>query len=79
MGKEDAKPMRTFLFVAGSDEDEVKRAAGHGADAVVVDLEEPRTPYPEDERKDAPSHTRLLRRSCGGCRRAAVVRQGPTA
>jgi citrate lyase subunit beta / citryl-CoA lyase len=51
VGKEDAKPMRTFLFVAGSDEDEVKHASDHGADAVVVDLEEPRTPYPEDERE----------------------------
>jgi citrate lyase subunit beta / citryl-CoA lyase len=51
VGKEDAKPMRTFLFVAGSDEDDVKQALDSGADAVVVDLEEPRTPYPENERE----------------------------
>jgi citrate lyase subunit beta / citryl-CoA lyase len=51
MAKEDAKPIRTILFVAGSDEGKVLGAADHGADAVMIDLEEPRTPYPEDERE----------------------------
>jgi citrate lyase subunit beta/citryl-CoA lyase len=51
MSKHDAIPIRTLLFVAGSEQDEVLRAAGHGADAIVIDLEEPRTPYPEDERE----------------------------
>lgn len=51
MSKEDAKPIRSLLFVAGSEPDEVRAAAGHGADAVVIDLEEPRTPFPEQERE----------------------------
>ena len=50
MARGDAKPIRTLLFVAGSEQEEVHRAADHGADAVVLDLEEPRTPFPEPER-----------------------------
>jgi citrate lyase subunit beta/citryl-CoA lyase len=51
MTRADALPIRTLLFVAGSNEEEVQRAAGRGADAVVIDLEEPRTPFPEAERE----------------------------
>jgi citrate lyase subunit beta / citryl-CoA lyase len=51
MGKTDAKPLRTVLFVPGSEEDQVKAASAHGADAVLIDLEEPRTPFPEAERE----------------------------
>jgi hypothetical protein len=51
MAKDDATPIRTLLFVGGSEHEEVLRAAGHGADAIVIDLEEPRTPYPEHERE----------------------------
>jgi len=51
MGKQDAKPLRTVLFVAGSEDEAVHRSATHGADAVVIDLEEPRTPFPEPERE----------------------------
>ena len=51
MGKQDAKPLRTVLFVAGSEDESVHRSAAHGADAVVIDLEEPRTPFPEPERE----------------------------
>jgi citrate lyase subunit beta / citryl-CoA lyase len=51
MSKDDAKPIRSILFVAGSEQDEVLAAAGHGADAIVIDLEEPRTPYSERERE----------------------------
>ena len=50
MAKEDAKPIRTLLFVPGSDDQRLARSAGHGADAVLIDLEEPRTPFPEEER-----------------------------
>lgn len=45
-----AKPIRTILFVAGTDDDELSASPGFGADAIVVDLEEPKTPYPEHER-----------------------------
>lgn len=48
--KQSARPLRTVLFIAGSDETELAAAAGHGADAVVIDIEEPRTPFPEPER-----------------------------
>jgi citrate lyase subunit beta/citryl-CoA lyase len=58
MSKEDAKPIRSLLFVAGSEPDEVRAASGHGADAVVIDLEEPRTPFPEHERERARTDVR---------------------
>lgn len=48
-----AKPVRTILFVPGSEIDQVARAAEHGSDAVVIDLEEPRTPFSEAEREAA--------------------------
>lgn len=51
MSKQEAKPIRSLLFVAGSEEAELRAAAGGGADAVVIDLEEPRTPFPEVERE----------------------------
>jgi citrate lyase subunit beta/citryl-CoA lyase len=53
MGKANAKPIRTLLFVPGSDGDRLHRATEHGADAVMIDLEEPRTPFPEAERQIA--------------------------
>jgi citrate lyase subunit beta/citryl-CoA lyase len=53
MSRENATPIRTLLFVAGSEDEEVRRSGDHGADAVVIDLEEPRTPFPEPERERA--------------------------
>jgi citrate lyase subunit beta / citryl-CoA lyase len=50
MSKADAKPLRTVLFIAGSEEAELEKAASHGADSIVIDIEEPRTPFPEQER-----------------------------
>lgn len=49
--KQNARPLRTVLFVAGSDETELAKAPAHGADAVMIDIEEPRTPFPEHERE----------------------------
>ena len=51
MDKKDAKPIRTLLFVPGSSPDRLERSMEHGADAVMIDLEEPRTPFPEVERE----------------------------
>lgn len=51
--KPDVRPLRTVLFVPGSDEGELKAAPHHGADAVVIDLEEPQTPFPEAARRAA--------------------------
>lgn len=53
MAKGDAKPIRTLLFVPGTEEERLHRSAGHGSDAVMIDLEEPRTPFPEGEREQA--------------------------
>jgi citrate lyase beta subunit len=50
MDRGPIRPLRTALFVAGSEEDEVQHSLDHGADAVVLDIEEPRTPCPEPER-----------------------------
>jgi citrate lyase subunit beta/citryl-CoA lyase len=48
-----SKPLRSVLFVPGSEPDQVKRSADHGADAVMIDLEEPRTPCSEADRERA--------------------------
>ena len=53
MSREQARPIRTLLFVPGTDEERLARAPGRGADAVMIDLEEPRTPFPETERERA--------------------------
>ena len=51
--KDDARPLRTVLFCAGDQEDEIREAYESGADSIVIDLEEPRTPFPESERVKA--------------------------
>ena len=53
MKQRDARPLRTLLFVPGDQAQQVRDAAKHGADAVMIDLEEPRTPFPEAERTRA--------------------------
>ncbi len=53
MAKADAKPIRTLLFVPGTDQERLEGAVEHGADAVMIDLEEPRTPFPESARESA--------------------------
>lgn len=44
------RPLRTVLFTGGHDRAGIEAAVASGADSVVIDLEEPRTPFPEDER-----------------------------
>ena len=51
MDKSDARPLRSVLFAAGDNREQLDAAAASGADSVVCDLEEPRTPYPEHERE----------------------------
>ncbi|HEV2369595.1 MAG TPA: aldolase/citrate lyase family protein [Acidimicrobiales bacterium] len=63
MPKEAVNPIRTLLFVPGSDEERLHASTGHGADAVMIDLEEPRTPFPEPERDRARA---LVRRFLDG-------------
>jgi citrate lyase subunit beta / citryl-CoA lyase len=47
MGKEDAKPLRSLLFTPGDQEARIAENAVAGADALFLDIEEPRTPCPE--------------------------------
>ena len=60
MTKADAKPIRTLLFVPGTEEDRLERSVEHGADAVMIDLEEPRTPFPERQRERARAAVRAF-------------------
>ena len=53
MNKTDARPLRTVLFAAGDQAAEIREAYESGADSIVIDMEEPRTPFPEDEREKA--------------------------
>jgi len=46
-------PLRSVLFVAGSDVHGLERALDHGADALIIDLEEPQTPMTEAVRVHA--------------------------
>jgi citrate lyase subunit beta/citryl-CoA lyase len=48
-----ARPLRSVLFVAGHEREGLEKAVASGADSIVIDLEEPRTPFPEDEREKA--------------------------
>ena len=47
MAKSNAKPLRTVLFCADTEEPEINAAYTSGADSIVIDLEEPKTPFPE--------------------------------
>ena len=53
MSKENTKPLRTVLFCAGSEDDDIREGFASGADSIVIDLEEPRTPFSEAQREDA--------------------------
>ncbi len=47
------RPLRSVLFVAGHEREGLEKAVTSGADSIVIDLEEPRTPFPEGEREKA--------------------------
>lgn len=53
MNRSPMRPLRSVLFVAGSDPDEIDKGLNSGADAVIIDLEEPRTPFTEAQRVEA--------------------------
>ena len=50
MSRSDAKPLRSLLFTPGDQEARIAENAKSGADALFLDLEEPRTPCPESVR-----------------------------
>ncbi len=60
MGKADARPLRTVLFCAGDRSEDIERGLTSGADSIVIDLEEPRTPFPEPARARAREVVRAL-------------------
>ena len=45
------RPLRSLVFAPGDDAEVLAATATSGADAMVVDLEEPRTPYSEPDRE----------------------------
>lgn len=53
MGRENVKPLRSVLFCPGDNEEAVRKAYAAGADAIMIDLEEPRTPFTEPQRQAA--------------------------
>jgi citrate lyase subunit beta/citryl-CoA lyase len=53
MGRENVKPLRSVLFCPGDNEESVRKCYAAGADAIMIDLEEPRTPFTEPQREAA--------------------------
>jgi citrate lyase subunit beta/citryl-CoA lyase len=53
MDRAGVKPLRTVLFCAGDQPQDIERGLASGADSIVIDLEEPRTPFPESARQEA--------------------------
>ena len=47
MRKHDARPLRSLLFTPGDQEARIAENVASGADALFLDIEEPRTPCPE--------------------------------
>jgi citrate lyase subunit beta/citryl-CoA lyase len=45
------RPLRSVLFTRGDDRESLEKAVASGADSIVADLEEPRTPYNEVDRE----------------------------
>src|SRR5690349_3409495 len=50
MARDDAKPIRSLLYTPGDQESRLAQNAASGADALFLDLEEPRTPCTEETR-----------------------------
>ena len=80
MNKRNAKPLRSLLFTPGDQEARIAENVKSGADALFLDLEEPRTPCPEstrvrarglvreflDDAPTGPARSRLLRAGAAG-------------
>jgi citrate lyase subunit beta/citryl-CoA lyase len=60
-----ARPIRTILNVPGDRIDRVMAAAAAGSDAVWIDLEEPRTPFTEEQRVAARAEVGAFLREMG--------------
>lgn len=53
MLKDQVRPIRSLVFVPGDDAGALDASRDCGADGVIVDLEEPREPFTDDQRHDA--------------------------
>ena len=51
MNRRRGRPLRTVVFAPGNNAEVLAETAASGADSMVVDLEEPSTPYPEHARE----------------------------
>lgn len=60
MSRNGVRPLRSVLFCAGDQVDDIERGLASGADSIVIDLEEPRTPFPESARIVARQGIRTL-------------------
>lgn len=60
MDKSTARPLRSVRFAPGDQLGQVDRAVRSGADSVVIDLEEPRTPFPESAREETRAGVRAF-------------------
>ncbi|MCU1367307.1 MAG: hypothetical protein JWN39_2946 [Ilumatobacteraceae bacterium] len=69
-----APPLRSVLFAAGSDLDDLVTAYDSGADALIVDLEEPQTPMTEQVRTRARA---IVAEFLDGCPAAGTDRERP--
>jgi citrate lyase subunit beta/citryl-CoA lyase len=47
------RPLRSVLYFGGDEPEDVARSEQWGSDAIMIDLEEPRTPFPEADRQRA--------------------------
>lgn len=48
--KQSARPLRSIVFVPGNDLERIERGVASRPDAVMIDIEEPRTPFSEADR-----------------------------
>ena len=78
MNKLNARPLRSLLFTPGDQETRIAENAKSGADALFLDLEEPRTPCPESTRVQARGLVReFLEDAPDRPRRSRVLRASP--
>jgi citrate lyase subunit beta/citryl-CoA lyase len=53
MARDDVRPIRSLLFVPGDDASALDASRETGADAIIIDLEEPREPFSDAQRAEA--------------------------
>jgi citrate lyase subunit beta/citryl-CoA lyase len=64
MNRRRARPLRTVVFAPGNNAVVLAETVASGADSMVVDLEEPSTPYPESAREQGRTVAREFFDAC---------------